>query len=58
MNDKLLKRITRGHLKIKNKIVVSFLGSQGSNGVAQRLEGESGVSVPRVRVQWSGKSMF
>jgi hypothetical protein len=26
MNDKLQKRITTGHLKIKNKIFVSFFG--------------------------------
>lgn len=48
MNEKLLKRITRDHLKIKNKIFVSFWGLQGSNGVAGRLEGVSGVSAPGV----------
>jgi len=56
MNDKLQKRITTGHLKIK--FLSLFLGSQGSNGVAWRLEGNSGVSAPGVRVQRSGKSMF
>lgn len=58
MHDKLQKRITRGHLKIKNKIFVSFVGSQGSNGVAGRLEGVSGVSTPGVRDQRAGKSTF
>jgi hypothetical protein len=58
MHDKLLKRITRGHLKIKNKSFVSSVGSQGSNGLAGRMEGVSGVSAPGVRVQRAGKSMF
>jgi len=46
MHDKLLKIIIRGHLKIKYKIVVSSMGSQGSNGLAGRIEGVSGVSAP------------
>lgn len=58
MHDKLLKRITRCHLKIKNKIFVSFVGSQVSNGVAGRLGGVSGVAAPGVRAQRAGKSMF
>jgi hypothetical protein len=58
MHYKLLKGISRSRLKTKNKIFVSFVGSQGSNGVAGRLEGVNGVSAPGVRVQQAGKSMF